>query len=608
MLTALACNSWGRIIYVDGDSNGLDHGSSWGNAFKYLQDALASARTMGQPVEIRVAQGIYVPDRGVNQIAGNRGATFGLIDGVCLKGGYAGISSPDPNARDVYRHRTVLSGDLLGNDSPTGFPESLWRETTRSDNSNHVVTGVRVTAAAVLDGFSITGGYHAVIQRDGDFQGGPGVYLEGASPTLANCWLHGNYIRSGGGGGLFSSEGGQPTVINCVFSENRAGAGGAICNWNSNGAKVINCTFYNNWASRGGAIYNRCVVSNCILWGNQPNEISQEKFGPDVTYSDIAGGWPGQGNVDVDPCFVRVGYWADPNNVDVPVDPNRPNAVWVDGDYHLRSQAGRWDPNSQSWVKDDVTSPCIDAGDPNSPIGDEPSPNGGRINMGAYGGTAEASKSVTSQGLAMPRVVYIFSTNAEAGGGFESLMEGYGCSVSLVALKDVTASALADCDVIVVGNDTGYLSGWGTAQSVTAVKDSGKPVIGLGEGGYALFGKLGLAIGHPYGGHANDKSIYVVDPNALLFAGPNPITIGQDRILQLYSDTADVSIYLRPIPETVVPFGRSARGGPDHYSLVLEAGRYLLWGFAEPPEKMTQTGKDLFLNGVVLAGNAAWGQ
>ena len=59
----------------------------------------------------------------------------------------------------------------------------------------------------------------------------------------------------------------------------------------------------------------------------------------------------------------------------------------------MRSQAGRWDPVSESWVQDDVTSPCIDAGDPNSPIGHEPFPNGGIINMGAYGGTAEASKS-----------------------------------------------------------------------------------------------------------------------------------------------------------------------------------------------------------------------
>jgi hypothetical protein len=77
-------------------------------------------------------------------------------------------------------------------------------------------------------------------------------------------------------------------------------------------------------------------------------------------------------------------------NPDTPDDPNAPS---VAGDYHLKSQAGRWDPHSQTWVKDDATSPCIDPGDPNSPVGEEPFPNGGRINMGAYGGTADASMS-----------------------------------------------------------------------------------------------------------------------------------------------------------------------------------------------------------------------
>jgi hypothetical protein len=67
---------------------------------------------------------------------------------------------------------------------------------------------------------------------------------------------------------------------------------------------------------------------------------------------------------------------------------------WVEGDCHLKSQAGRWDPVARLWVQDEVTSPCIDAGDPATPAGDEPQPNGGRINMGAYGGTAEASKSL----------------------------------------------------------------------------------------------------------------------------------------------------------------------------------------------------------------------
>jgi hypothetical protein len=65
-------------------------------------------------------------------------------------------------------------------------------------------------------------------------------------------------------------------------------------------------------------------------------------------------------------------------------------------DYHLMSKAGRWSPTTRTWVKDTVTSPCIDAGDPASPFDEEPTPNGGRVNMGAYGNTREASKSPTT--------------------------------------------------------------------------------------------------------------------------------------------------------------------------------------------------------------------
>jgi hypothetical protein len=115
------------------------------------------------------------------------------------------------------------------------------------------------------------------------------------------------------------------------------------------------------------------ILTNCILRnGGDEIDESNGRF-PDnvITYSNIQGGWPGRGNIDLDPLF------ADARN----------------GDFHLKSQAGRWNPNSQSWVADDVASPCIDAGDPNSPVGHEPFPNGGVVNMGAYGGTPEASKS-----------------------------------------------------------------------------------------------------------------------------------------------------------------------------------------------------------------------
>jgi len=60
-------------------------------------------------------------------------------------------------------------------------------------------------------------------------------------------------------------------------------------------------------------------------------------------------------------------------------------------DYHLKSKAGRW--NGSNWVKDNISSPCIDAGDPLSDYSNEPEPNGNRIDTGSYGNTIYASKS-----------------------------------------------------------------------------------------------------------------------------------------------------------------------------------------------------------------------
>ena len=52
----------GKVIYVDVNATGLNDGSSWTEAYKYLQDALADANSSAKPVEICVAQGIYRPD------------------------------------------------------------------------------------------------------------------------------------------------------------------------------------------------------------------------------------------------------------------------------------------------------------------------------------------------------------------------------------------------------------------------------------------------------------------------------------------------------------------------------------------------------------------
>lgn len=87
----------------------------------------------------------------------------------------------------------------------------------------------------------------------------------------------------------------------------------------------------------------------------------------------------------------------DRNHPDLVAMASNPNAVWVMGDYHLQSQTGRWDPEAHEWMQDRATSPCIDAGDPAAPVACEPTPNGGVIGQGAYGGTTQASKSASSQ-------------------------------------------------------------------------------------------------------------------------------------------------------------------------------------------------------------------
>jgi len=234
------------------------------------------------------------------------------------------------------------------------------------------------------------------------FGGGGMCNADANSIFLRNCLLSNNTAEQAGGG--LAGSGNKATVISCVFTGNRVY--GASNNTSKGGgfhafgdAKLINCTFTGNWAQQGHAIskYSSSLLKldNCILW-NGNNAIFDPRPGSSntvITYSDVQGSWPGEGNIDTDPLFADPGYWADANDPNIIADPNDPNAVWIDGDYHLKSQAGRWDPNSQTWVQDDVTSPCIDAGDPNSPIDHEPFPNGGIINMGAYGGSSQASKS-----------------------------------------------------------------------------------------------------------------------------------------------------------------------------------------------------------------------
>ena len=152
---------WGKVIYVDDDATGANDGRSWVDAYNYLEDALADANSSGESVEIRVAQGTYVPGEDVLHPGGtgDREASFLLVRDLTLKGGYGGFAETDPNERDMELYETILSGDLNGDDEEATDPCDLLTEPTRAENSYHVVAGVvgpycQGLIAVELDGFT----------------------------------------------------------------------------------------------------------------------------------------------------------------------------------------------------------------------------------------------------------------------------------------------------------------------------------------------------------------------------------------------------------------------------------------------------------------------
>ncbi len=214
----------GTVLHVDDDADPGGEGLTWPDAFRFLQDALVVAAAGGVS-EIRVAQGTYLPDRSEDDPngTGDRGATFALLTGVGLRGGYAGLGEPDPDARDVTANATILSGDLLGDDGPDF--EGV------EDNSEQVLTAVDIDASGVLDGFTITAG-----NTCGD---GGGMRIEGGGPTVIQCAFVANGAAANAGA-ISVSAAASPSILLCEFEGNRAGQSGGAVNGTA-GAALTMC-------------------------------------------------------------------------------------------------------------------------------------------------------------------------------------------------------------------------------------------------------------------------------------------------------------------------------------------------------------------------------
>ncbi|UCG59051.1 MAG: right-handed parallel beta-helix repeat-containing protein, partial [Phycisphaerales bacterium] len=219
------------------------------------------------------------------------------------------------------------------------------------------------------------------------------IYGNHTRATISHCVISGN-----GPCGATVIKECDGTISNCLITDNTTffWCGIYPVLFGCNGL-IKNCTIASNIS---GISLGNATVENCIIYNNSSPQLHIESGGTlNISYSNVAGGlegiagegqvhW-GPGNIDTDPCFVRSGY-----PLEEPLEPFK-------GEYHLKSAGWRWNKESKSWTYDYVTSRCVDAGNPGSPLGDElmsvprdPDNEWGvnlRINMGAYGGTSQAS-------------------------------------------------------------------------------------------------------------------------------------------------------------------------------------------------------------------------
>lgn len=231
--------------YVGG---GYEDGSSWSDAYRFLQDALAEA-TPGDYIWVAGAE--YQPD-----------TTFSFVlmeDSVVIYGGFKG-DEERLSERNWAANATVLKG-----------------------NGNAVILNSDIKGSSRWDGFIIEGGESVT---------GGGVQNYKSSVVIANCVIRSNLAEKGGGIYTNLSE---VVLSNVEVSGNKAGNGGGLFNCSST-VDLTNLTVSGNLAENGGGLYNKesdLVIRNSIVWGNKTDKsllhIENSNSFSSYTYSIVEG-------------------------------------------------------------------------------------------------------------------------------------------------------------------------------------------------------------------------------------------------------------------------------------------------------------------------------
>lgn len=225
-------------LYVSQSAAGGNNGSNWANALTDLQPALIQA-SAGD--EIWVAKGSYSPGLTASSF-------FTLKEGVKIYGGFAGTEAllTDRNKEAIREaNETILDG-------------------SKGVASYHVVyNAAALTAATVLDGFSIQGGRATTSYNSGsnaNYYGG-GIYNTAGAAVFRQLWIKNNIATFGAG--LYHS--GEAEYTDVIFSNNETkgvyARGSGV--YNVKGFNLTKGRFEQNkiaesasYTGYGGAIFN----------------------------------------------------------------------------------------------------------------------------------------------------------------------------------------------------------------------------------------------------------------------------------------------------------------------------------------------------------------